>query len=136
MFCSRSHRIRDDCANWFPCGSFYPSALAKRFARVYQWLGMIESSEYPTIPRLAEGLRLDPSAVTKTINMVNLSPKIQKLIVEAGTPQAINREKIFSAIPVEWEAQARVMMRSAKVGIGQPVALVSALSQFLDHADG
>jgi len=89
---------------------FETSALAKRLAQGYQWLGMIESGEYPTIARLAEGLLLDPSVVTKTINMVNLSPKIQKLIVEANTPQSINREKLFGAIPEDWEEQERVML--------------------------
>jgi hypothetical protein len=53
----------------------------------------------PDIARLAEELRLDPSVVTKTINMVNLSPKIHKLIVEAETSKAVNREKLFGAIP-------------------------------------
>jgi len=28
-------------------------------AKVYRWLGMIESGEYPTVAHLAEGLRLD-----------------------------------------------------------------------------
>ena len=97
----------EDC----PADDFEPSALAKRLSQAYQWLGMIESGEYPTIARLSEGLRLDPSVVTKTINMVNLSPKIQKMIVEAETPQSINREKLFGAIPEDWEEQERVMMR-------------------------
>ena len=95
----------------FPAETFEPSALAKCLAQAYQWLAMIESGEYPTITRLAEGLQLDPSVVTKTINMVNLSPKIQKMIVESETPQAINQERLFGAIPVEWEAQARGMVR-------------------------
>ena len=49
--------------------------------------------------------------VTKTINMVNLSPKIQKMIVDSETPKSINRKKLFGAIPVEWEAQERVLLR-------------------------
>jgi len=60
---------------------------------------MIESGQYPKMARLTEELRLDPSIVAKTINMVNLSPKIQKMIVEADTPKAINREKLFGAVP-------------------------------------
>jgi len=95
----------------FPEETFEPSALAKRLAQGYQWLGMIESGEYPTITRLAEGLQLDPSAVTKTINMVNLSPKIQKMLVESDTPQSINRDKLFGAIPEDWEEQERELLR-------------------------
>jgi len=94
----------------YPADDFEPSALAKRLVQGYHWLGMIESGEYPTIARLAEGLRLDPSVVTKTINMVNFSPKIQKLIVEAEIPQSINRERLFGAIPEDWEEQERGLL--------------------------
>ena len=89
----------------FPEEVFEPSAMAKRLAQGYQWMSMIESGKYPTIARLAEELRLDPSIVAKSINMVNLSPKIQKLIVDADTPKAINREKLFCAIPEDWKEQ-------------------------------
>ena len=95
----------------FPEETFEPSALAKRLAQGYQWMGMIESGQYPTMARLAEELRLDPSIVAKSINMVNLSPKIQKLIVEADTPKAINRERLFGAIPEDWEAQERMLLQ-------------------------
>lgn len=71
---------------------------------------MIGSSEYPTMARLTEELRLDPSIVAKSINMVNLSPKIQRMIVEADTPKAINREKLFGAITDDWEEQERMLM--------------------------
>ena len=98
----------EDC----PEDDYEPSALAKRLAQGYQWLAMIESGEYPTIARLSEGLRLDPSVVTKTINMVNLSPKIQKLIVEAETPKAISREKLFAALPEGWEEQERKLLEA------------------------
>ena len=96
----------------YPEEAFEPSALAKRLVQGYQWMGMIESGEYPTIARLAEGLRLDPSIVTKTINMVNLSPKIQKMIVEAETPKAISRDRLFGAIPEAWEEQERVLLEA------------------------
>jgi len=71
---------------------------------------MIESEQYPSIARLAEAFQLDPSIVAKTINMVNLSPKIQKMIVEADTPKAINREKLFGAVPEDWEEQEMVLL--------------------------
>jgi len=94
-----------------PAETFEPSAMAKRLAQGCQWLGMIESGEYPTIARLSEGLRLDPSVVTKTINMVNFSPRLQKLLVEAETSQSINRERLFGAIPEDWEEQERGLLR-------------------------
>jgi len=80
----------------FPEETYEPSALAKRLAQGDQWQGMIKSGQYPSISRLAEELRLDPSVVTKTINMVNLSPKTQKLIVDADTPKTINRKSCLA----------------------------------------
>ena len=91
--------------------TFEPSALAKRLAQGYQWMGMIESGQYSSIARLSEAFQLDPSIVAKSINMVNLSPKIQKMIVEADTPKAINREKLFAAIPEDWEEQERGVLQ-------------------------
>jgi len=58
-----------------------------------------------------QGVSLDPSIVAKSINMVNLSPKIQKLIVEAETPRSINRKRLFGAIPEDWEEQEQGVMR-------------------------
>jgi|GEM_PF-2111646 len=87
----------------FPEDTFEPSVLAKRLTQGYQWLGMIESGEYPTIIQISGRTAPDPSVVTKTINMVNLSPKIQKLIVEADTPQSISLSKLFGAMPEDWE---------------------------------
>jgi len=66
--------VDNDC----PEDDFEPSALAKRLARGYQWLGMIESGHYPTIARLAEGLRLAPSVVTKTITWSTFRRKSRK----------------------------------------------------------
>jgi len=43
------------------------------------------------------------SVVTETINMVNLSPKIQKLIVEANTSKALNRERHCNTVPEDRE---------------------------------
>ena len=96
--------------NEFSEDDFEPSALAKRLAQGYQWMGMIESGQYPSIARLAEAFQLDPSTVAKSINMVNFSPKIQKLIVEASTPKPISRDRLFGAVPEEWEEQERVLM--------------------------
>ena len=76
-----------------------PNAISKKLAQAHRLMKMIETDKYPTMTMLAEELRLDPSVVTKTINMVNLSPKLQKMIVESNTPEAINREKLFVAIP-------------------------------------
>ena len=84
--------------------------MRKKLVQAHRLMKMIEPGKYPTRTMLAEELGLALSIVAKSINMVNLSPKIQKLIVEADTPKAINREKLFGAITEDWEEQEKVLL--------------------------
>ena len=59
-----------------------PNAIARKLAHAYRLMKMIENGKYPTRTMLAEELGLDLSNVVKTLNLLNLSPKIQKMIVE------------------------------------------------------
>ena len=52
---------------------------------------------------LAEELGLDPSNVVKTLNLLNLSPKIQKMIVEGDLPSVMTLKRLYDEVPVEWE---------------------------------
>ena len=54
---------------------------------------------------LTEELGLDPSNVVKTLNLLNLSPKIQKLIVEGNLPSGMTLKRLYGEVPVEWEGQ-------------------------------
>ena len=66
-----------------------------RVLNIYDCWTLLEFGEYPTIMRLAEALHLDLSDVVKMLNMVNLSPVIQKLfrrcINNSGYPRFTNR---------------------------------------------
>ena len=66
---------------------------------------MIENGKYPTRTMLAEFLGLDPSNVVKTLNLLNLSPKIQKMIVEGDLPSGMTLKRLYGEVPVEWERQ-------------------------------
>ena len=63
-----------------------PNDIAKKLAQAHRLMKMIEAGKYPTRTMLAEELGLDPSNVVKTLNLVNPSPKIQKMIVEGDLP--------------------------------------------------
>jgi len=54
---------------------------------------------------LAEELGLDPSNVVKTLNQLNLSPKIQKMIIEDNLPSGMTLKRFYGEVPVEWERQ-------------------------------
>ena len=83
------------------------NAVAKKLAQAYRLMAMIETGKYSTRTRLAEDLGLDQSMVVKTLNLLNLSPKIQKMIVENKMPDGITLERLYGNVPVEWEEQER-----------------------------
>ena len=82
-----------------------PNAIAKKLAQAHRLMKMIEAGKYPTRTMLAEELGLDPSNVVKTLNLLNLSPKIQKMIVEGNLPSGMTLKRLYGEIPVEWERQ-------------------------------
>ncbi|MDD5729303.1 MAG: hypothetical protein PHV59_12140, partial [Victivallales bacterium] len=83
------------------------NAMAKKLAQAYRFMAMIEAGKYSTRTRLAEDLGLDQSMVVKTLNLLNLSPKIQKMIVENKIPDGMTLERLYGNIPFEWDEQER-----------------------------
>ena len=88
-----------------------PNAIAKKLAQAYRLMKMIEAGKYPTRTMLAEELALDPSNVVKTLNLLNLSPKIQKMIVEGDLPAIMTLKRLYGEIPAEWERQEKVVLK-------------------------
>jgi site-specific DNA recombinase len=84
------------------------NAVAKKLAQAYRLMAMIEAGKYSTRTRLAEDLGLDQSMVVKTLNLLNLSPKIQKMIVENKMPDGMTLERLYGNIPIEWEEQEKI----------------------------
>jgi hypothetical protein len=84
------------------------NAVAKKLAQAYRFMAMIETGKYSTRTRLAEDLGFDQSMVVKTLNLLNLSPKIQKMIVENKMPDGMTLERLYGNIPVEWEEQEQI----------------------------
>jgi len=62
------------------------NVTAKKLAQAHRLVKMIENGKYSTRTMLAEELGLDPSNVVKTLNRLNLLPKIRKMIVEDNLP--------------------------------------------------
>ena len=61
---------------------------------------MIENGKHSTRTMPAEELGLDPSNVVKTLNLLNLSPKIQKMIVEGALPAVMTLKRLYGEVPV------------------------------------
>jgi len=93
-------------------GKEEPNTIAKKLAQAYRLMKMIEAGKYPTRTMLAEELGLDPSNVVKTLNLLNLSPKIQKMIVEGNLPSGMTLKRLYGEVPVEWEGQDEVFAKT------------------------
>ena len=94
-----------------------PNAIAKKLAQAHRLMKMIENGKYPTRTMLAEELGLDPSNVVKTLNLLNLlnlSPKIQKMIVEGDLPSGMTLKRLYGEVPVEWERQEEEVLLDLK----------------------
>jgi hypothetical protein len=84
---------------------YEPTAILKRLAQAHRWTEMMESGEYATVAQLADAVNCDPSKMFKILNMVNLSPAIQKMIVEGNAPESMTLTKLFCEIPEDWDEQ-------------------------------
>ena len=81
-------------------------------AQAHHWIELLESGEYSTLSQLAEAFNCDLSKMFKILNMVNLSPAIQKMIVEDNAPESMTLTKLFCEIPEDWtEQQQRFLPR-------------------------
>ena len=93
-----------------------PNAIEKKLAQAHRLMKMIENGKYLTLTMLAEELGLDPSNVVKTLNLLNLSPKIQKPIVEDDLPAVMTLKRLYDKVPAEWEKQEEGLKGYSGIG--------------------
>jgi hypothetical protein len=85
-----------------------PTALVKRLAQAHFYMELLESGESQTITLIAEAHDQDPSKLTKILNLVNLSPQIQKMLAEGNAPESMTLVKLYRGIPRSWEEQGKI----------------------------
>ena len=61
----------------------------------YRWLEMLESGAVESMKELAEYERVDPSLVSRLINLTTLAPEIVQALLERET---LNREDFLSVM--------------------------------------
>jgi len=87
-----------------------PSPLALHLTRAHTWEGMLEAGEAASISQLAESIGMDQSYLSKTVKLVNLSPEIQKMIMEGTEPESLTLAKLRHEIPADWKEQRRLFV--------------------------
>ncbi len=84
--------------------------LATMLARAWAWQRAIDEGRYPNGKELAEALGIDRSAVSRTLRLVQLSPKVVHRIVTGDLPPTLNTSRLREGIPHEWGEQERVLL--------------------------
>lgn len=83
----------------------FDEPVAKAIMLAHQYAQMLESGKYSTVLQLAIALNLDRSYVARTLNLVNLSPEIIKLILSGHAPQSLSLTKLNKGFPSDWQEQ-------------------------------
>ncbi len=89
----------------------FEEPVAKAIMLAHQYAQMLESGKYSTVLQLARALNLDRSYVARTLNLVNLSPEIIKLILSGNAPQSLSLSKLNKGFPTDWQEQKKLLLQ-------------------------
>lgn len=95
--------------------SIHTNAAVKALARAYSWQKMMDEGQVSSATEISERLNLDLSYVTRTLRLVNLSPKIVRRILSDDVPDKLSlaalTSKVLSASWQEQEEQFKDLLR-------------------------
>ena len=74
------------------------NAAVKALARAYSWQNMLDDGTVPSATAIAERLDIDLSYVTRTLRLVNLSPKIVRRILSDDVPDKLSLTALTSKV--------------------------------------
>ena len=93
------------------------SALAKLVAKAHRWLEMLENGKIASIRAIAEKEKVDPSYVSRVLNLTLLAPDLVELILDNQQPDVMTWNELKKPFPMEWPKQRE------KWGIPEPKQL-------------
>ena len=74
-------------------------------ARAHRWKALLESGRYRGLSDLARALKLDPSYVSRHLNLTLLAPDLVQMILRDDEPSGLSLERLMKDMPLEWEEQ-------------------------------
>jgi len=74
--------------------------LVIAFARAYRWKALLESGRFRGLSDLARAVHLDPSYVSRHLNLTLLAPDIIEMILRADEPSGLSLEWLRHAVGV------------------------------------
>ena len=89
---------------------FKNESLVRSIMKAYQWTRLLESGKFNTVLELANAVKIDRSAVARTLSLVNLAPDIVDIVTAIfnGTaPDTLTFAKLVTGIPDDWQEQRK-----------------------------
>jgi hypothetical protein len=77
--------------------------------RAHRWLQMLESGAVASMKELAEQERVDPSLVSRPLNLTTLAPAIVQAILDDTLPRHLTLFDIGIDPPLSWEQQREAL---------------------------
>lgn len=84
-----------------------PTVLQAALARGYRWMRMFESGEVGSIKEIGEIEGIDPSYVSRMINLTTLAPDIVAAILDDTLPNHITLFDLAVDPPALWDEQRK-----------------------------
>jgi hypothetical protein len=81
------------------------TSFQRALVRGHRWLAMLESGAAASLLDIAKRDKVDPSLVSRLINMTTLDPEIVQAILDNVLPTAVPLLNISMALPLDWADQ-------------------------------
>jgi hypothetical protein len=82
-----------------------PTALQMALARGHRWLRQIESGEVANMSKIAKQEKLDPSYISRMVNLTTLAPDIVAAILDETLPEQVSLFDLAINTPLSWDEQ-------------------------------
>ena len=90
---------------WAPAKARLDETLIRALARAHRWNRMLEQGRYRSIAEIAEAEKIDPSFVSRLLDLTLLAPDIQEAILEGRQAERMQLEELTRAMPGAWGKQ-------------------------------
>ncbi|MDY7576731.1 LacI family transcriptional regulator [Herbaspirillum sp. RTI4] len=82
-----------------------PTALQSALARGHRWLRQIDSGAFSNLRAIVEKEKLDPSYISRMVNLTTLAPDIVAAILDETLPESVSLFDLAVNTPLSWEEQ-------------------------------
>ena len=82
-----------------------PTPIQAALVRGHRWLAMIESGKVRNLAQIAEMEKMDPTYLSRIMNLTTLAPDIVAAILDETLPDHVTLFDLASGTPLLWDEQ-------------------------------